>query len=86
MLKDNSDAKFLLGEGMVIIHKILQNGEKAIIRCAAPILRIIMITQLSEIKIDLTKSPELNSNKNIDGKWLLERTIEVDKLFVLLMK
>jgi hypothetical protein len=69
---------------MVIIHKILQDGEKAIIWCAAPILRTVMITQLLEIKIDLTRCliPE-----NDDGKWLLERTIEVDcysKLFVLL--
>jgi hypothetical protein len=69
---------------MVIIHKILQDREEAIIRCAAPILRTIMITQLSEIKTDLTRCliPEI-----VDGKWLLERTFEVDcysNLFVLL--
>lgn len=75
--------KFLLAEGMIIVERKLGNGE-VLIRCAAPILRNIIIYQVIGPNIDLSKSPKPDNARTIDAEWMLERTIEVDdysKLF-----
>lgn len=83
MVKNNRDVKFLLTEGMIIVEGKLGTGE-VFIQCAAPILRNIIISQITRPNIDLSKSPKPDNGQAIDSKWMLERTIEVDdysKLF-----
>lgn len=74
--------KFLLAEGMIIVEKKLANREVSI-RCAAPILRNIIIYQIIGPNIDLSKSPKPNNARSIDTEWMLERTIEVDDYSVI---
>ena len=73
LVKNCSDVRFLLAEGMVAIKKELDNFE-VLLECVAPILHNILIYEISMPEIKLSgKVPPTT----IDPKWLLERTIEV---------
>ena len=80
-VKDDSDVRFLLAEGMVIVERELGYNE-VMLACSAPILRNIFSYEISTPEINLSEGAP---NPEIDPKWLLERTIEVDiiKLFII---
>ncbi|CAG8569935.1 2532_t:CDS:2 [Ambispora gerdemannii] len=73
--RDDPDVKFLLAEGMIVVKRKL-GSEDVLIQCAAPILRNIMLYQITGPNIDLSKSPKSVKAQTIDAKWMLERTIE----------
>jgi len=68
----SDDVQVLLAEGMVV-----SKGEPpfADLECAAPILRTVMLRQVSGAKIIVDSCPA-NLN-NLDPHWLLRCTIEV---------
>lgn len=86
LVKVDSDVKFLLAEGIVIIEEDL--GDDVILECAAPILRNIITCDICMPKITLSNK-EFDT-EYLDAKWLLECIIEVNivlfKLFIIINK
>jgi len=74
IIEDCDELRFLLAEGIIIVQEKVElfDPGKKIAECAAPLLRSIMISQLTGPDINIGWRPE----PPVCAKWLIARTIE----------